>query len=67
MHEDETRRLILTFENYISQTGVGPEALRSAQSRGWLDQNGRATEAGIHLCRELQVQVKTRSALRNIA
>ena len=66
MNDDSVRQLILAFENYMSQTGFGPEALRQAQSRGWLDQDGRCTEEGKQLCSALVSQVETRSAFRNI-
>ena len=66
MNDDAVRQLILAFENYISQTGFGPEALRQAQSRGWLDQNGQSTEEGKQLCSALVSQIETRSAFRNI-
>lgn len=67
MNEDSVIRLILAFENYISQTGFGREALRAAQSRGWIDTEGRPTEDGHRLCAALASQVDTRSAFRNIA
>ena len=66
MNDDAVRQLILAFENYISQTGFGPEAMRQAQSRGWLDQQGRCTEEGKQLCIALSSQWETRSAFRNI-
>ena len=66
MNDDAVRQLILAFENYISQTGFGPEGLQKAQSRGWLDQNGQSTEEGKQLCSALVSQVETRSAFRNI-
>lgn len=66
MNDDAVRQLILAFENYISQTGFGPEALSKAQSRGWIDQDGRCTEEGKQLCSALVSQVETRSAFRNI-
>ena len=67
MTEDAVRQLILAFENYISQSGFGPEALRSAQSKGWLDEDGRATDDGMHLCQALASQLETRSAFRHIS
>lgn len=66
MNDDAVRQLILAFENYISQTGFGPEGLRQAQTRGWLDQNGQTTEEGKQLCSALVSQMETRSAFRNI-
>jgi hypothetical protein len=67
MNEDTVTQLILAFENYISEKGFGGEALRSAQSRGWIDGEGRPTEEGRRLCMALASQVDTRSAFRNIA
>lgn len=67
MTDDAICRLILAFENYISQSGFGEEAVRSAQSRGWLDENGQATDDGKRLCLALASQVETRSALCNVA
>ena len=66
MNEDSVRQLILAFENYLSQTGSGSEAVRFAQSRGWLDSDGRATEEGRHLCEALASQLETRSTFRNL-
>jgi hypothetical protein len=67
MSEQSVTQLILAFENYISQTGFGREALRSAQARGWVDRDGRPTDEGRRLCAALISQVETRSAFRNIA
>ncbi|MFO1151671.1 MAG: hypothetical protein U1E62_25130 [Alsobacter sp.] len=67
MNDNPITQLILAFENYISQTGFGLETLRSAQSRGWLDPEGRPTDEGRRLCAALVSQVETRTAFRNIA
>jgi hypothetical protein len=65
MTEDAARQLILAFENYLSQAGFGAEALTSAQSRGWLNQDGQTTQEGKALCAALAAQLDTRSAFRN--
>jgi hypothetical protein len=67
MNDESVIQLILAFENYISQNGFGREAIRAAQSRGWIDNQGRPTEDGKRLCAALASQVDTRSAFRNIA
>jgi hypothetical protein len=66
MDDDAARQLILAFENYLTQEGFGPEGLRSAQARGWLDQDGLATQDGRDLCQALAAQRDTRSAFRNV-
>ena len=66
MDDDAARQLILAFENYLTQEGFGPEGLRAAQARGWLDEDGRATQDGRDLCRALATQRDTRSVLRNV-
>jgi len=65
MTEEAARQLILAFENYLSQVGFGAEALTSAQSRGWLTQEGETTPEGKALCVALADQLDTRSAFRN--
>lgn len=67
MSEDAIKQLILAFENYLSGSGFGLECERAAQLRGWLDHQGRATEAGRHLCQSLADQTGTRTVFRNCA
>ena len=67
MSDEAICQLILAFENHISQTGFGEAAVCSARSRGWIDENGRATDEGKRLCLALASQVETRSAFRNVA
>lgn len=67
MDENAIRQLILVIENHVSQAGFGEEAVRSAQARGWLDTDGRATDEGKRLFLAVASQVGTRSALRNLA
>lgn len=67
MSEDAVKQLILAFENYLSQKGFDADAVRSAQSRGWLDQKGQPTRDGHELCSALAAQAGTRSIFRNVA
>lgn len=67
MSDEAIRQLILAFENYLTQAGFGQDCVRTAQARGWLDQQGQATDEGKRLCLALASQVETRSAFRNVA
>ena len=67
MGEEATKQLVLAFENYLSGLGFGQEGLRSAQERGWVDRDGRVTDAGVQLCQSLAEQAETRSVFRNCA
>lgn len=66
MDDNAVRQLILVIENHVSQAGFGEEGLRSAQSRGWLDVNGRVTDEGRRLFLAVSSQVGTRSAMRDL-
>lgn len=66
MNESQVVQTILTFEKYISRSEAEADALRSAQSRGWVDPEGRPTDEGVRLFAALASQSDTRSAFRNL-
>ena len=66
MNEALVVQTILTFEKYISRSETEVDALHTAQSRGWVDREGRPTEEGVRLFAALASQSDTRSAFRNL-
>jgi hypothetical protein len=66
MNEELVVQTILTFEKYLSRSETDAEALGTAQSRGWIDSEGRPTEEGVRLFAALASQSDTRSAFRNL-
>ena len=66
MTDELIAQALLAWENLLSGCGLGDEALRGAQRRGWLDAEGMPSDDGRSLFTALTEQMEQRSVFRNL-